>query len=245
MLAEPPPVALAPRHLNLETVPAHGNALAIDAVLCVRPAEWGASSPVVEGNFESETIDVGYGPNTVGLFSHLNTDDYNAKVSGMTPRIYQIEAVLLVQAALQVAPALIHAVVNLQLHEAFAITQMGSAKFQPQYRVSPAATDLMAGTTLLVPNVVRTFKFRDNTVCAPCLLAPGINIAIFALLKQHRGPIQFSGLPMLKAGPVTMQPPLLVQPTYDQRAAAAKSRKKENNKPGTGGSGDNNEASQS
>lgn len=227
LFAEQAPVALAPRFLFGALPPHHGNALAIDSTLAVRPIEWGIPLPELDADLQAETSVMGYGPNDVGVFSHANTDVFDVAVSGNTPYIFAPVGSLVVQTTLQVGVASIANIDIIPVHEAFCVAQIGKTKFVPAYRQSPAPGNKMNGTVLLVPNTIRTFCHRDVTVCAPALISPHVPLGLVYSANIHKGMVLYGGLGMCRAEIALLQAPMYIHESYDKRVLKNKMRKKD------------------
>ena len=189
--------ALALRHNFGETVPGHGNALAVDGMLLLRPIEWGLASVPVKVDFKNEIIQCA-GQLQVGFNSHLGAADFNAAAVGrVTPYVWTAHAI---QAALRVVASALQAVAPLLINEAIFGALMGGQTVSVQTRLLMEAAPLMGNTGLLPPNSIRTFRHRDVTVCSPAPLHPQL-VAIAVHVWRAT-----EGVPPIYA-PLPLQPP--------------------------------------
>ena len=222
---EPAHVALPPRHLFMDIPPHHGNALAVDVVLAVRPAEWGISAPSPTADLSAEAVAQGYGPNSIGVFTHTQVQRFTEAAGGKKPYIYIPSATIIIQTALQIAGGAAAALGEIADWEAHVAVQPGTVELQPAYRKIPAPSALMAGTALLMPNAVRTYRHRDMHVCAPALVVPAIPIQVVMLAKGHHGPVLYGGLSMQRVSAHRQQAPLMIFEKFDRRNLQHRAKK--------------------
>lgn len=153
--------SMAFRFYFTHEVPNHGNALAIDGILLVRPVEWGISAGPASVDFKDELTKYG-GLSANGLYSHQGSADFHSKAKGVGYYMHlSLHGPAVIQSALRLAVFLLPPEPVVPLMEPYVQVQRGADNVGVNFRQHLPAVPFVGPTGYVEPNIIRTFVHRE------------------------------------------------------------------------------------